>query len=67
MLEQNEFLGMLIGCLAVIAPLCIAIITPLTKNTNQITAESKGYYYSWMGVGNDETHAVPYEIYGMKL
>ena len=35
--------------------------------TNQITAASKGYYYSWMGVGNDETHAVPYEIYGMKF
>lgn len=35
--------------------------------TNRITAASKGYYYSWMGVGNDETHAVPYEIYGMKF
>ena len=35
--------------------------------TNQITAESKGYYYSWKGIGNDETHAVPYEIYGMKF
>lgn len=35
--------------------------------TNQITAASEGYYYSWMGVGHDETHAVPYEIYGMKF
>lgn len=39
----------------------------IDSSSEQITSVSKGYYYSWMGVGNDETHAVPYEIYGMKL
>lgn len=39
----------------------------VNKSLGVITSKTKGFFYSWGGTGNDEKHAVPRYIYGLKL
>lgn len=36
-MSQNEYIGMLVGCLAMIVPLCVVLIKPITENTKTMT------------------------------
>ena len=36
-MSQNEYIGLLVGSLAVLVPLCVALINPITKNTKTMT------------------------------
>lgn len=36
-MSQNEFIGFVIGSFAVIVPLCVALVKPITKNTKTMT------------------------------
>lgn len=36
-MSQSEYIGLLVGSLAVIVPLCVAFIKPVTKNTKTMT------------------------------
>lgn len=36
-MSQNEFIGFVIGSFAVIVPLCVALIKPITENTKTMT------------------------------
>lgn len=36
-MSQNEFIGFVIGSFAVIVPLCVALIKPITENTETMT------------------------------
>ena len=36
-MNQSEYIGLLIGSLAVIVPLCVAFIKPVKKNTKTMT------------------------------
>ena len=36
-MSENEYIGLLVGGLAVIVPLCVALIKPITKNAKTMT------------------------------
>lgn len=44
-----------------------ARLITVNKSSGVITSKTKGFFYSWAGSGNDENHAVPRYIYGIKF
>lgn len=44
-----------------------ARLITVNKFSGVITSKTKGFFYSWYGSGNDDRHAVPRYIYGLKL
>lgn len=61
-MTQSEYVGLLIGSLAVIVPLCVALITPITKNTKTMTRLNVTMEQLIERIGNQEKALEKHEI-----